>query len=87
MNWEGLERHRMDLLLPLIVIRGRRGVVACGPLTVDTFDRSGEVGVVTTPVDSFDDALSARVVGVSRAAAAAGISVGMTGADAIERIR
>lgn len=87
MNWQGLERHRIDLKLPLLVIRGSRGVLACGYLNVETFNKTGEVGAIVTGVKNFDDMLTAKVVSISTAAAQAGINAGMTGAEALEQIR
>jgi uncharacterized protein YunC (DUF1805 family) len=87
MNWEGLERHRIDLKLPLLVIRGRRGVLACGYVNVETFNKTGEVGAIVTGVKDFDDMLGAKLVGISAAGAQAGITAGMTGAEFLERIR
>jgi uncharacterized protein YunC (DUF1805 family) len=87
MNWQGLERHRIDLKLPLLVIRGSRGVLACGYLNVETFNKTGEVGAIVTGVKNFDDMLAAKLVSVSTAAAEAGIKAGMTGAEAVEQIR
>ncbi len=87
MNWEGLERHRIDLKLPLLVIRGAGGVLACGYLNVETFNKTGEVGAIVTGVKDFDDMLAARLVSVSTAAAHVGIKAGMTGAEVVEKIR
>jgi uncharacterized protein YunC (DUF1805 family) len=87
MNWEGLARYRIDLKLPLLVICGSRGVLACGYLNVETFNKTGEVGAVVTGVNNFDDMLVAQVVGTSAAAAQVGIKVGMTGAEVVEHIR
>lgn len=87
MNWQGLERHRIDLKLPLLVIRGSRGVLACGYLNVETFNKTGEVGAIVTGVKNFDDMLTAKVVSISTAAAAAGIRAEMSGADVLEQIR
>jgi uncharacterized protein YunC (DUF1805 family) len=87
MNWQGLERHRIDLKLPLLVIRGSRGVLACGYLNVETFNKTGELGAIVTGVKDFDEMLAAKVVSVSRAAAQAGMKAGMTGGEAVEQIR
>ena len=87
MNWGGLVRHRIDLKLPLLVIRGSRGVLACGYLNVETFNKTGEVGAIVTGVNNFDDMLAAQIVDASTAAAQAGIKTGMTGAEVVERVR
>lgn len=87
MNWQGLERLHIALKLPLLVVRGSRGVLACGYLNVETFNKTGEVGAIVTGVKTFEDMLDARVTSVSAAAEKAGIQIGMSGAEAIERIR
>jgi len=87
MNWDGLEKHRIDLKLPLLVIQGARGVLACGYVNVETFNKTGEVGAIVSGVRSFEDMLTAKVVTCSTAATQAGIQPGMSGADVLERIR
>jgi len=87
MHWGGLARYRIDLKLPLLIIRGSRGVLACGYVNVETFNKTGEVGAIVTGVNNFDDMLAAQVVGVSTAAAQVGIKAGMTGAEVTEQIR
>jgi len=87
MNWDSLEKFHRDLKLPLLVIRGSRGVLACGYLNVETFNKTGEVGVIVTGVKTFEDMLNARAVSVSTATAQAGIRVGMSGAEVVERTR
>jgi len=87
MNWDGFERHRIDLKLPLLVIRGTRGVLACGYLNVETFNKTGETGAIVSGVRTFDDMLTAKVVACSAAAGQAGIKSGMSGEEALELIR
>jgi uncharacterized protein YunC (DUF1805 family) len=87
MNWDGLEKRRIDLKLPLLVIRGSRGLLACGYLNVETLNKTGEVGAIVTGVKDFDDMLTAKVANASAAAQQLGIKIGMTGAEAVELIR
>ncbi|MCX5808365.1 MAG: DUF1805 domain-containing protein [Proteobacteria bacterium] len=87
MNWNGLEKHRIDLKLPLLIIRGSHGLLACGYLNVETFNKTGEAAAIVTGVKDFDDMLTAKVVKVSNAAEQAGIEPGMTGAEVIDHIR
>jgi uncharacterized protein YunC (DUF1805 family) len=87
MMWEGLEQHQIALKLPLLLVRGTRGVLACGYLNVETFNKTGEVAAIVTGVRSFEDMLSAKVVSVSDAAKAIGIHAGMTGAEVLDRVR
>lgn len=87
MDWKGLERHRIELKRPLLLIRGRRGLLACGYFNVETFDKTGEAAAIVAGVNDFEDMLRAKVTAVSRAAAAAGVTPGMTGLEAIEKLR
>ena len=87
MNWEGLERYRIDLKLPLLVIRGNHGLLACGYLNIETFDKTGEIAAIVSGVKSFDEMLQAEVKQVSAQAEQIGIKSGMTGAEVIEQIR
>lgn len=87
MNWDGLKQFRVDLKLPLLLVSGSKGVLGCGYLNVETFNKTGEVGAIVTGVRTFDDMLSAKVVSASQAAQAAGIGVGMSGQEVLDRIR
>ena len=87
MNWERLERHRIDLRLPLLIIRGSRGLLACGYLNIATFDKTGEVAAIVTGVKTFDEMLEAKVASISKSAEQSGIKVGMRGAEALDFIR
>jgi uncharacterized protein YunC (DUF1805 family) len=87
MNWDGLEKHCINLKLPLLIIRGSRGLLACGYLNVETFNKTGEAAAIVTGVKDFDDMLTAKVVKVSVVAEQAGIEPGMTGAEVVEHIR
>ena len=87
MNWAGLNQFRVDLKLPLILICGNKGILACGYLNVDTFDKTGEAGAIVSGVRTFDDMLTAKIVKVSKAAQEIGIQVGATGIEALEAFR
>jgi uncharacterized protein YunC (DUF1805 family) len=87
MNWDGLQRHHVALKLPLLLIAGSRGVLACGYLNVETFNKTGEVAALVSGVRTFEDMLTARVVAASEAAKSAGITPGLSGADVLEMIR
>jgi uncharacterized protein YunC (DUF1805 family) len=68
-------------------VRGGRGVLACGYLNVETFNKTGEAAAIVTGVRTFDDMLVAKVAAVSEAGLAVGIQVGMPGAEVLEKIR
>lgn len=87
MNWDGLEKHCIELKLPLLVVKGLHGLLACGYLNVESFDKTGEVAAIVTGVHSFEDMLTAKVVKVSKAGVEAGLAIDMTGAEVLEKIR
>lgn len=87
MDWNGFERCRFELARPLLVVKGGRGVLSCGYLSIDTADQIGEALAVVRGVSQFDDMLDAKVVAVSEAAARLGVESGMSGQQALERFR
>lgn len=78
---------RHNLKRPLLIISGSKGVLACGYLNVQTFDKLDEAGAIVTGVSCFEDMLDAPLVAVSQAATRLGLNEGMTGREALERFR
>jgi uncharacterized protein YunC (DUF1805 family) len=79
--------HLIDLPgAPLIVAHGAKGFVMCSYLDVAAADRLGTAAAVVKGVKTIDELLAKPVVAVSRAAAALGVTEGMTGRDALERL-
>lgn len=87
MDWNGLDRFHISLKRPLLVVRGGRGVLACGYLKIETFDKTAEAAATVTGVDDFEQMLDAPLVFVSQAAAAMGLAPGMPGRQALELFR
>jgi uncharacterized protein YunC (DUF1805 family) len=87
MDWTGLERHRIDLAKPLLLIRGSRGILGCGYLNVDTFDKTGEAAAIVTGVGDFDAMLEARTIAVSHRGRELGAEVGMPGETVLSLFR
>ena len=87
MDVSGFETHHIALKLPLLLLKGSKGLLACGYLSVETFNKTGEAAAIVTGVKTFDDMAAATVAKVSRAGEELGLHVGMTGAQALERIR
>ena len=87
MDWTGLQRFHADLALPLLFIRGSKGLLVCGYFNIETFDRTGEAGALVRGVNNFDEMLTAEIQSVSAAATALGVEPGMTGQQALERLR
>lgn len=67
----------------MLIINGKRGMLACGYVKVETADKLGDVLAIVTGVNSYDDMLARPVVAVSKAAASLGIKPGMDGKDAL----
>lgn len=77
---------RVDLpnSAPLLVVVAERGFVMCGFLNVDVAERLGVAAAVVSGVKTFEDVLGARVKAVTGGAAALGVKVGMSGAEALK---
>jgi uncharacterized protein YunC (DUF1805 family) len=87
MNPTDFKSHHIALKLPLLIIEGSKGLLACGYLNVETFNKTGEVAAIVTGVRTFEDMPHAVVVRVSQAAEQLGLRIGISGAQALELIR
>ena len=87
MNLNAFESHRVPLKLPLLILKGSKGLLACGYLNVETFNKTGEAAAIVTGVKTFDDMAGAIVAKVSQAGEQLGLRAGMSGAQALELIR
>lgn len=86
MNLDAFEKFHVALKSPLLVIKAPKGVMGCGYLNIETFNRTGEAAVIVRGVNTHEDMLQVKVVAVSEAARALGIEVGVTGAEALEKM-
>lgn len=69
----------------------KAGIVGCGIYDLRTAAEFGQAiaiakGTPAQPLVEPEDLLAARIVGVTPAAAACGVAVGMTGREAVERL-
>ncbi len=87
MDWTGLTRFSTDLALPLMFIRGSKGLLVCGYFNIETFDRTGEASALVRGVNTFDEMAAAEIQSVSAAASELGVQPGMTGQQALELLR
>lgn len=85
LDLSSFERFEIALKSPLLLIKGAKGVLACGYLNIEAFNRGGEAAAIVTGVRTHDDMLKAKVVAVSDAARGLGIEPGMTGAQALTK--
>jgi uncharacterized protein YunC (DUF1805 family) len=84
--WRGLEPHAIKLGQTLLLVKGSRGIVACPYLNVETFSRGGEAcAIVAAP--QLVDIPGGKVLAVTPKAQELGIEVGMSGREALDKIR
>ena len=84
-DWSGLERSKISLEAPLLIVRGSLGFLGCGYINVDAC--ADEACAIVSGVNTHNDMLEATIKAVSKDATKLGIKVGMTGAEAIELFR
>ena len=84
-NWSGLERSKISLEAPLLIVKGSLGFLGCGYINTDSC--IDEACAIVSGVNTHDDMLKASVKAVSKDATELGITVGMTGAEAMELLR
>lgn len=70
----------------LVISAPKGGMLACGYISRETADKFGDVLATVRGVNSFDDVLSANVCDVSQEAKKLGISIGMTGREALAKM-
>lgn len=85
MDLNSFEKHFIQLKSPLLLIKGSKGLLACGYLNIETFNKTGEVAAIVTGVRTHEDMLKAKVIAVSNAAREAGIEIGMPGEEALKK--
>jgi uncharacterized protein YunC (DUF1805 family) len=84
-DWSGLERSKISLEAPLLIVKGSLGFLGCGYINTDSC--IDEACAIVSGVNTHDDMLKASVKAVSKDATELGIKVGMTGAEAMELLR
>lgn len=84
--WRGLERHEISLAQRLLLVKGSRGIIACPYLNIEMFKRTGEACAIV-PAANIDGMVDSQVTAVTPQAQQLGIEVGMSGREALDRIR
>jgi uncharacterized protein YunC (DUF1805 family) len=84
--WKGLERHEIQLEQTLLLVKGSRGIAACPYLNIDMFAKTDEACVII-PAAKTAGMLDSRVTAVTPKAKELGITVGMSGREALDKIR
>ncbi len=70
----------------ILVIKGKKGLLACGYIDISTADKVGDAVAVVTGVDTYVEMMATQVVKVSKAARRLGIEVGMEGKEALKHM-
>jgi len=68
----------------LLLVRGEKGLLGCGYLNMKAAVSINEALAIIRGVQSIEEMLNAQVNSVSPAAAALGVSPGMTGREALQ---
>jgi uncharacterized protein YunC (DUF1805 family) len=84
-DWSGLEKEIISLGAPLLIIKGSSGFIGCGYIDVNAC--IDEVCATVSEVNTHDEMLTATITNVSKDAAKLGISIGMSGAEAVELLK
>jgi uncharacterized protein YunC (DUF1805 family) len=70
---------------PLVLARAAQGFVMCGFLDLRAADKFQCAAAIVRGVNNIDDLMTKPVTDVSAAAAARGVTLGMTGRQALEK--
>lgn len=78
---------KVDLFkAPLLLIRADKGFLMCGYLNLEGAQKLGDIAALVRGVNSFEEMLDAKVVGLTKGAEALGIRVGDGGRKALEKM-
>lgn len=69
-----------------MLIAAKSGFLACAYFDIAIAEKVGDAAAIVTGVKTLDDMLNAPVVRLSSAAAQLGVTVGMSGRDALLRL-
>ena len=67
----------------MMMINAPKGMLACGYISMDAAEKFGDALVIVRGVSSYDDMLKKEVCEVSKKATELGVSIGMTGKEAL----
>ena len=67
----------------ILLIKAKRGFLGCGYFSLATAEKVGDAAAIVSGVSDFETMLAAKVKAFSPAAAALGVTEGMTGREAL----
>ncbi len=71
---------------PLLMVLAQKGFVMCGFLNIEAAEKLGVAAVRVRVVSCFEDLLQAKINAMTSKARSLGVVVGITGADALEKL-
>ena len=78
---------RYELDKPLLIIKEKKGILACAYINVETCNKTNEACAIVSGVSNYEDMMSAKIIAVSNKALNLGVNVGDTGMSAINRFK
>ena len=86
-NGFGFEGYTIELNnAKLLLIKGKKGILACGYLNIETADKMQDAMAIVKGVNSYEDMFNAKVVIVSKAALELAVNITMTGIEPLEEM-
>ena len=73
-------------LPPLILIKGDKGFVMCGYLSLEVAEKLGAIAAIVSGVNSFDDVLNAEIKSATTKAKELGLEPGKVVREVIENL-
>jgi uncharacterized protein YunC (DUF1805 family) len=70
----------------ILLIQGGKGFLGCGYFKVEAADTLGEAVAIVSGVSNYEEMCQARIIKVSAKARDLGISEGMSGEEALQRL-
>ncbi|OGS39290.1 MAG: hypothetical protein A2551_06945 [Elusimicrobia bacterium RIFOXYD2_FULL_34_30] len=69
----------------LVLVKAEKGFVMCGYLDIKTAEKLGDAACIVRGVQTVDDLLNAKIVGMTTKAEKFGVKLGITGKEALEK--
>ncbi len=71
----------------ILLINAEKGSLGCAYINLAAAEKFGHALAIVSGVNSYEDMLNAEVKSVSSAAAALGVAIGMSGKEALMKMR
>lgn len=81
-----LETLRFELNRPLLLIKAQKGFLACGYISIETCNKTGDACAIVAGVNNYEDMHKASVVAASKTALELGVQIGEAGESALHKM-